>query len=399
MDITRRTKRSKVIDEKFAKELKKMGVSIPGWSYSHEKICGTTMKKAPKLKGFLTVEPNVENNEANGEYKVLECGTSIILDSESKVELLLCSGDLFELTGDELNIINGSLYKKGKIIKSYLDDFNGCTGWINIDHTTAPKISRKKSKRLGRFEVVDGNIIIRDCKDLSILGSLNKGDTVDTDEFNDFITLEEFILRKVIIRESKDESLINKTVWMPISSINKEESVGIYNTIFTVNKDCIDFDINLDGLDICQLDAGDTFLLTDSSIQFCEGLFYKEIKVLDSKDKSMIGKTGWIDLMNSDVLKPTIDFTRNAIPTQDDFILSNDFKLPIDMIGYKPNCNDIDHDNTTFLAKGLVVTVFDEFDCNDKLIVQCNMSKVKYAISASHYFKSVAYANKKHHLV
>lgn len=395
MDMTKRSR----INKEVEKELKRLGISVPEWYNLHEDKCNTTMKKAPKLEGFLKVEPSQENDEVNKTYKVLECGTSIILDNVSKAELLLCSGDLFELTGDDINIVNGSLYKKGKIIKSYLNDFNGCACWINIDHTTAPKMTRKKSKRLGRFEVVDKNIVVRDCKDLSVLGSLNKGDTVDTDEFNDFITSEEFILRKVIIRESKDESLINKTVWMPISSINKEESVGIYNTIFTVNKDCIDFDINLDGLDICQLDAGDTFLLTDSSIQFCEGLFYKEIKVLDSKDKSMIGKTGWIDLMNSDVLKPTIDFTRNVIPTQDDFILSNDFKLPIDMIGYKPNCNDIDHDNTTFLAKGLVVTVFDEFDCNDKLIVQCNMSKVKYAISASHYFKSVAYANKKHRLV
>lgn len=403
MDMTRRLR----INKEISMELKRLGVRVPEWYDSFEgdsykiptKKETPALKKAPKIEGFLISEPKSEDCEVNGIYKVLDCGSSMILDDASGTKVLLCPGDLFELIGDEIKIIGGSLCRKGKVVESYLNDINGYTGWINIDHTTAPKITRKKSKRLGRFEVVNETVVIRDCKSLNKLGLLNKGDTIDLDEFNDYVPLEESILRKVIIREGSNKSLIDQTVWMPISSINKEASVGTYNTIFTVNKDCAEFDLYLDGSNICQLDKGDTFLLTDGPIRFCEGLFYKEIKVLDSKNRSMIGKTGWIDLMSSDVLKPVVDFTRNTTLSNEDLILSNDFKLPVDMIGYEPNCNDIGHENTTFLDKDLVVTVFDEFDCNDKLIVQCNMTKTKYAISASHYFTSIAYANKKHHLL
>lgn len=331
----------------------------------------------------LNLEKKEETIQGSYKVTVTEGGQFRILDQKELVNGITFEGDTFDLIGEDFVYIEGDLYRKAKIITSWLPMMINRIGWIRVKSTDAPMEAPVRQLFSGKFRLLSNNVQIRDCHELDIIEcGLNNGDSVDFVEFNECIALKNSILRKVIIKDCHNKELINKTVWMKLLELKDS------NSLFKIKKE-IPLIKSLKDNHGYKLYEGDVFELTDTPIQFIGGSIYKQVKIVSSKDINLNKRVGWIDIRFTTALTTTVKLVEEQFRKDNNTSLIDE-KVPYervranrDILAFIPDKNDGIFDNTIVIDKGTVFNLFDKFDSHGRRYVEIsevgddNISRVR----------------------
>lgn len=373
---------------KTINELKKLGVKVNVKNESRlkkRKVSNNT--KSTGSTQNQTVQKEVRKKI--GKYKVLELTNDFkSLENSNLIKGLLFEGDTFNLIEDDFIYIDGELYRKAQIITSWTHANEGVIGWLRVSLTNAPQTPPVKKLLSGECRVLSP-LQVRDCNDLEVIGTLSVGDSIDYDAFNESISQKDLLLRKVIVRDSENKELIGKKVWMPLILMKASDIK------YKIKKD-VELFSNLEDQEGFELFKGDTFKLTDEPIQFIYGEIYVKVKIISAKDVNLQGKTGWIEIRNTNAFTLTVKPVEDKFKKEADFSLTEEnipFKevtLNYDIIGYTPDSEAVTLSSTTILEKGTKLRLFDKRDSYNRRYVELKVKgkdnitrTVQYTISCA----------------
>lgn len=324
---------------------------------------------------------NKDNNDlVLGDYTITEKSSDFRkIDDETIICACLVKDDTFNFIGDEYKIISNKIYRKAKIISSFLGVSTGKIGWLNVKHTNAPKDIHIKKIASGSFEITKDNVQVFNCEDLNSLGYLRKGDSIDFDCSENMIVLNNRILKKAIIKDSYDSSLIDKEVLITALQVGIPNQYIEHKPHFQVVRDT-NFYTSAIKERISKLKKGDHFELCDEPIQVINGCIYKMVRVVKSTQDFLEDKIGWINIKDSKALFST---TKSSNKNLQRTINSSSIGIPINkhLVGYSIDCSEVSHDNTTLIEPGSTLWVSEKTDCNGRIIVQVETTIEDYGVT------------------
>lgn len=317
-------------------------------------------------------------------YKVTNNNTRLRrLNEDSMFECLLSCGDIISFIDDECKIIDKKLHRKIEVIECKIALALNKVGWIDVSCIDAPKDIHVKKFAIGSHEITEDGVDIRSCENLDCIGKLTIGDSIDiprdNDQDDDIIVLNNKILRKVIIKENADPSLVDKKFWIPTLYVEPSNKVKMKSYAYQVSVNT-ELYSDLDFMDsFIETHKGDLFKFDNDAIRVIDDGIYKKVIIIKSADKNLEGKTGWIDVKYSDalvsIIKPAEKNTKKKINSAYRKVVASKGYIgyQIDGVGGL--------EEAEIIEVGTTIWVSDKKDSRNRVIVQIEKKVEEFGYS------------------